>query len=90
MVLRLTQSLSPVQTVIPQGLMIVAQTTGASVWVVSGHLNQPWLEMHEDIVMHTLSGLPGSKLIYSVLPVQYTSENCDGWRLVPFRLLQVS
>ena len=44
-VLRLTQSLSPVQTVIPQGLMIVAQTTGASVWVVSGHLNQPWLEM---------------------------------------------
>ena len=43
--------------------MIVAQTTGASVWVVSGHLNQPWLEMHEDIVMHTLSGLPGSKLI---------------------------
>jgi len=89
-VLRLTQSLSPVQTVIPQGLMIVAQTTGASVWVVSGHLNQPWLEMHEDIVMHTLSGLPGSRLIYSVLPVQYTSENCDGWRLVSFRLLQVS
>lgn len=70
--------------------MIVAQTTGASVWVVSGHLNQPWLEMHEDIVMHTLSGLPGSRLIYSVLPVQYTSENCDGWRLVSFRLLQVS
>ena len=48
------------------------------------------LVRNEDIVMHTLSGLPGSRLIYSVLPVQYTSENCDGWRLVPFRLLQVS